>query len=107
MALFRKKPVVISAVQLGWGNWGEMCEHADVGELTDGKPSGCYVDADGNGTNAFPGDGPDGEQCRIGLWIPTLEGVMLGTEGDWIIRGVQGELYPCKPDIFDATYEAV
>jgi hypothetical protein len=32
---------------------------------------------------------------------------MLGVEGDWIIRGVQGELYPCKPDIFEATYEPV
>lgn len=39
--------------------------------------------------------------------IRTLEGVMRGEVGDYIIRGVQGEIYPCKPDIFDATYEAV
>lgn len=39
--------------------------------------------------------------------ITTLEGTMTGDLGDWIIRGVQGELYPCKPDIFDATYEPV
>jgi hypothetical protein len=39
--------------------------------------------------------------------IVTLEGVMRGERNDWIIRGVQGELYPCKPDIFAATYEAV
>lgn len=37
--------------------------------------------------------------------IQTLEGVMRAYPGDWIIRGVKGELYPCKPDIFDATYE--
>ena len=39
------------------------------------------------------------------LQIPTLEGVMTAQPGDWIIRGVQGEFYPCKPDIFAATYE--
>lgn len=39
--------------------------------------------------------------------ISTLEGVMVGQIGDWIIRGVQGELYPCKPDIFEATYDPV
>jgi hypothetical protein len=40
------------------------------------------------------------------LWhLPTLEGVMRADAGDWIIRGVQGEVYPCKPDIFEQTYE--
>jgi hypothetical protein len=39
--------------------------------------------------------------------IDTLEGTMYADPGDWIIRGVKGEFYPCKPDIFDATYEAV
>jgi hypothetical protein len=39
------------------------------------------------------------------LAIRTLEGTMIANRGDWIIRGVKGELYPCKPDIFDATYE--
>jgi hypothetical protein len=41
------------------------------------------------------------------LDIPTREGMMTASAGDWIIRGIQGELYPCKPDIFAATYEAV
>lgn len=41
------------------------------------------------------------------LLIATLEGVMTANMGDWIIRGVQGEFYPCKPDIFEATYERV
>lgn len=39
--------------------------------------------------------------------ISTLEGIMRGNDGDWIICGVNGELYPCKPDIFDKTYEPV
>ena len=39
--------------------------------------------------------------------ITTLEGTMIGSRDDWIIRGVKGELYPCKPDIFEATYDRV
>ena len=94
---FRKKPIVIEAVQLCWDNWDEICEFAGVGKLTEGKPEGCYI-------------GPDGQQTTdstdiIGLMIPTLEGLMIGIQNDWIIRGVKGELYPCKPDIFEATYE--
>lgn len=49
----------------------------------------------------------DGERGSGGLAIHTLEGVMTASIGDWIIRGVKGELYPCKPDIFEATYEEV
>lgn len=41
------------------------------------------------------------------MTIPTLEGDMLAQPGDWIIKGVKGEFYPCKPDIFEATYEEV
>ena len=41
------------------------------------------------------------------LSIPTLEGLMSANPGDWIITGIKGERYPCKPDIFAATYEAV
>jgi hypothetical protein len=41
------------------------------------------------------------------ILIPTLEGEMTASKGDWIIRGVKGEFYPCKPDIFDATYEVL
>lgn len=39
--------------------------------------------------------------------IPTLEGTMRANPGDWIIQGIKGEIYPCKPDIFEATYELV
>ena len=42
-----------------------------------------------------------------GILIHTLEGAMVAAIGDWIIRGVMGELYPCKPDVFAATYEVV
>jgi hypothetical protein len=97
---FRKKPVVIEAVQLRWDTWSEMCEHAGVGSLSNGKPQGVAVNLDNQIVEA--GDG------RIALAIPTtLEGVMVGVGGDWIIRGVAGELYPCKPEMFAATYEPV
>ncbi len=43
----------------------------------------------------------------VALDIETLEGTMRANAGDWIIRGVKGELYPCKPDIFEATYQSV
>ena len=43
-------------------------------------------------------------QTDVELEIETLEGVMKANKSDWIIRGVKGELYPCKPDVFDMTY---
>ena len=100
MAKFRKLPVVIEAVQLRWDTWSEMCEHADVGKLSEGKPEGCYVDSKGSVTEEVANN-------RMGLQIPTLEGVMVAAEKDWVIKGVKGELYPCKPDIFHMTYESV
>ncbi len=86
---YRKKPVVIEAVQLRWDTWNEMCDFTGVGKLTDGKPEGKQ----------------DGE--KIGLDIPTLEGIIHANENDFIIKGIKGELYPCKPDIFEKTYEKV
>jgi len=91
MAKYRKKPVVIEAVQLRWDTWDEMCEFAGVGKLSDGKPEG-HMDRD---------------KMRVDLDIPTLEGLIHASENDWIIRGVKGEIYPCKPDIFEMTYEEV
>lgn len=44
-------------------------------------------------------------QTDVEVKIPTLEGEMTASPGDWIITGVKGERYPCKPDIFAATYE--
>jgi hypothetical protein len=58
----------------------------------------------------FKHDTHPGQEHKTYYWsieIPTLEGVMRATIGDFIIRGVQGEFYPCKPDIFAQTYEEV
>lgn len=89
---FRKKPVVIEAFQMtrerrwdnsDWPAWlGEAWQKED-------EPGSLFCIA-------------GGEQ----LFIRTLEGDHEITFGDFIIQGVQGELYPCKPDIFEATYEA-
>lgn len=79
VALFKKKPVVIEARQ-----------YTRVGLEAEEVAKWC-----------------GGTQTDDGLEIRTLEGVMLADYGDWIIQGVQGEFYPCKPDIFEATYEPV
>lgn len=91
---FRKKPVVIDAVQ--WT--GDNVE--EIRNFTNGKIK--YEEhiggsADGNG---YP-------QMYARLTIPTLEGDHLALIGDWIIKGIKGEFYPCKKDIFEATYEQV
>jgi|tagenome__1003787_1003787.scaffolds.fasta_scaffold20843146_2 hypothetical protein len=99
MGRYRKKPVEIEAVQLTWQTWNDVC--AFTGPFPEGM-RGVYIDSTGVAHDGHPGGDP-----RIGLVIPTLEGDHLATEGDWIIRGIQGELYPCKPDIFEATYEPV
>lgn len=80
---FRKKPVVIEAMQFN-GKWS------------------------GDGLVILDWMQRGGEWCADSaeLKIHTLEGVMTASNGDWIIKGVAGEFYPCKPDIFAATYEA-
>jgi hypothetical protein len=84
---FRKKPIVIEAVQIG----DEMMRSA---------PDWLLEAVNNNVIILF------GLGCSTPVaHIETLEGSMLGNTGDWIIRGVKGEFYPCKPDIFDATYE--
>lgn len=77
---FRKKPVVIEAIRYTGSNGLEVATFCK-----------------GIGLHTF-GDS---------LVIPTLEGDHRADVGDWIIRGVAGEYYPCKPDIFDQTYEEV
>ena len=96
MSKYRKKPVVIEAVRLRWTTWSEMCEFLDgiISNENPGRMSDNYSDTCGE-------SGP-----YIELTIPTLEGEMVAHHGDWIIRGVSGEFYPCKPDIFALTYEA-
>lgn len=82
---YRKKPIVIEAVQLLWKNWNEICDFAGVGKLTEGKPEGCYIGPDGKEN---PDKKYDTTTDKLGLHIPTLEGVMLATENDWIIRNI-------------------
>lgn len=96
---FRKRPVVIEAMQIRDGNE----PIPSTGPLTPNEfdvacVSGWML---GRGFRGFKvhGDGP------FGIAIETLEGVMVASPGDWIIRGVSGEFHPCKPDIFAATYE--
>lgn len=79
---FRKKPVVIEAVQYDGANSLQIIEFTGGQALKNG------------GKSDF-------------MTIPTLEGDHTATAGDWILKGVKGEFYPCKPDIFEATYEPV
>jgi hypothetical protein len=90
MAQYRKKPVVIDAFK--WTGGPDQTEDPEwiIEALEDGRAT--------FGTN---------NRGRTAICINTLEGVMAADVGDWIIRGVKGELYPCKPDIFEATYETV
>jgi len=87
MPKFRKRPVVIEAV-----HFDGTVESANHILAWMGK----------NGAAARRAHRTDPAQ---GLLIGTLEGDMRATPGDFIIKGVQGEFYPCKPDIFEATYE--
>lgn len=88
VAFYRKRPVVIKAMQLlsyehsGWKGWAAV-------------------------TKFFGSKSGEGVWRAVGMsvYISTLEGEMQALPGDWIIRGVAGEFYPCKPDIFAATYE--
>lgn len=100
MAKFRKKPVVIEAEQLRWDTWSEMCDFLGPEFFVGG------AEEEFKGVRTEPLAGAPSTDI-IGLDIPTKEGTMHASENDWIIRGVKGELYPCKPDIFEATYEAV
>jgi hypothetical protein len=79
---FRKIPIVIEAVKWNGSNLDEVALLGGAREY-------------------------ENELFSDDVIIRTLEGDMTVTKGDWIIRGIKGELYPCKPDIFNETYEAV
>jgi hypothetical protein len=91
MAHFRKKPVVIEAFR--WT--GGPDQNEDPVWAVDAMKRGQHV-----GGMAILG-------TPLRMQVFTLEGVMNAAPGDYIIKGVKGELYPCKPDIFEATYEPV
>lgn len=82
---FRKKPVEIEAM-----------------EFTNETKDQVYNFVTCNKSASF-----DGGTSHPTLKIQTLEGVMTADVGDWVIKGVKGEFYPCKPDIFEMTYEPV
>jgi hypothetical protein len=84
MAKFRKKPVVIEAEQFTVESKNRVFN---------------WVEG-----NRYARHHPDGSPYIL---IETLEGDLRADVGDWVIRGVKGEFYPCKPDIFEATYEPV
>ena len=84
---FRKKPVEIEAIQFTRLNWEE------VKEFTNNTAFSLVIEK------------RIGGECSC--LIPTLEGQHIANEGDWIIKGVKGEFYPCKPDVFGLTYERI
>ena len=92
---FTKKPVTIEAIQWTGKNLREVITFTDGPPDTRSHHAGMtweeYADL----------------VARDGLKIYTLEGMMLANVGDWIIRGVKGEMYPCKDEIFRLTYEPV
>lgn len=92
MSRFRKKPVEIEATQFV----------REVG----GRDNSAYL-SNWCGGRIRCGHHHGGTDHDVWMEIPTLEGNMHARPGDWIIKGVQGEFYPCKPDIFAATYEVV
>jgi hypothetical protein len=82
MTFYRKKPVVIQAVQWTGENNIEILNFCST----------CYITSSGKSKD---------------LVVSTLEGDMSASTGDYIIKGVKGEFYPCREDIFDLTYETV
>jgi len=83
MAKYRKKPVVIEAEQFVIWNTNKLPPFITIFGVT------------------FPVN----KDCTI--VVPTLEGQHIASNLDWIIKGIKGELYPCKPDIFERTYEKI
>ncbi len=89
VAKFRKRPIVVEAVKF-------IYLPDRMKELADFLPDGLAPE---------PLDSTAGGE--YGIRIPTLEGEMIANEGDWIIKGVKGEFYPCKPEHFALTYEPI
>lgn len=90
---YRKKPVVIEAIQLKVDNFDVVCDFMGRTPVPKHNPD-FGVDEHGNTNEPY-----------LGVYIDTLEGKMLASYGDYIIKGVNGEFYPCKPDIFEKTYK--
>ena len=91
MAKYRKKPVVIEAVRFNLEKW--IYERKNAYPMVETQTD-------------FEGESSLGKFFKYQPVIKTLEGDMIVSDGDFIIQGVQGEFYPCKPDIFKQTYYA-
>lgn len=92
MTTYRKKPVEVQAIRYDGTNAEQVIEFMGGAKQANAEE------------RMLPGPG---RGMHPGIVIHTLEGDMRASVDDWIIRGVQGEFYPCKPDIFEATYEPV
>jgi hypothetical protein len=99
---YRKRPVEVEARRVPTWTWSDTASAKAVGEFVDT----CIALAAWCGGVSHMMESPF-SSIPEGIHIPTLEGMMLAQPGDWIIRGVAGEFYPCRPDIFDATYEPI
>lgn len=82
---YRKKPVIIEAIQLNASLYQDVI-HSNISDLITFSQGAVTVD-------------------MFGPIVKTLEGYMRISPGDYLIKGIQGEYYPCKPDIFEQTYE--
>ena len=111
MTLYRKKPVVVEATR-----WFKNGDHPDDDVFRPFEDSGEIPKEPREGRvvryfrhPAYRGGAKHTCGCHYDNhgWIDTLEGGHIVCPGDWIIRGIKDEVYPCKPDIFEATYEAV
>jgi hypothetical protein len=111
---FRKKPVVIEATQW-FSNGDHPADECKVMEMLTGDCKGQPALTEGKVVRYFRRPDISGKSaCKecgnimhLHGWIDTKEGGHIVCPGDWIITGVKGERCPCKPDIFEATYEAV
>lgn len=98
MSKYRKCPVVIEAIQFD----DQFIVNLQTSQLPD-----WIITAYEQESLLLVGTASDANDFRYELLIRTLEGNMRAVFGDFIIKGVQGEIYPCKPDIFEATYELI
>ena len=99
---FTKRPVTIEAMQLT----GDTAQWHDIYLWVEANTLGSFEPLDViEGRKPYPPSGVSIDPRDGRLIISTLEGLHWADEGDWIIRGVQGEFYPCKPDIFAQTYQ--
>lgn len=113
MAQYRKKPIVIEAVNWNGHTLGLTNKPVDLSQPADPAvrldmpawmPT-CLPPLESETLTRMSVEPGQIRRYQDFLHIGTLEGVMAAAPGDWIIRGVKGEIYPCKPDIFEATYD--